>query len=158
MFSLTIRHQWGSGPPLNISPERRDGKQWKSWACSCMWVYEPPLWQLHKACCRWSNLGSSDQKAGVLIWKKSFSWTGTLHGDYCLIWLQILILYVFGLQVQGFSNSIIVTVCRLYTPTNFICVCICLSDSLLWLISRLLWVRFWSNLVKMLELQSDLLY
>ena len=33
-----------------------------------------------------------------------------------------------------------------------VCVCVCLSVPLLQLISRLLWVGFWSNLVKMLEL------
>ena len=34
-------------------------------------------------------------------------------------------------------------------------VSVCLSVPLLWLISRLLWVGFWSNLVKMLEIWSD---
>ena len=39
-----------------------------------------------------------------------------------------------------------------------LCVCVCLSVPLLRLISRLLWVRFWSNLVKMSELWSECLY
>ena len=58
-------------------------------------------------------------------------------------------------------SNLVVTVSRLYTPTNFICVCVsvCLSVymsvPLLRLISRLLLVGFWSNLVKMLELWYD---
>ena len=55
-------------------------------------------------------------------------------------------------------NSI-VTVCRLLqTLSVCVCVSVCLSVPLLWLISRLLWVGFWSNLVKMLELWTDWLH
>ena len=63
---------------------------------------------------------------------------------------QLLTSFFFIVTVWGDCGS-----SQLYLS---VCLCICVSVPLLRLISRLLWVGFWSNLVEMLELRSDWLY